>query len=43
MKKMSQVMHEMPGTQNQQATEMRHKQLQGMEKELNPLFYAIHP
>jgi polyhydroxyalkanoate synthesis regulator phasin len=43
MKQMSQMMHEMPATQKQQTTEMQHKHLQGMEKELDPLFYAIHP
>ena len=43
LKQMSQVMHEMSATQNQQTTEMGHKQLQGMEKELDPLFYATHP
>ena len=43
MKQMSQMMHEMMATQNQQAVEMQQKQIQGMARDLDPLFYAIHP
>lgn len=43
MEQMSEMMHKISTTQTQKTTEMRQKQLREIEKELDPLFYFIHP